>query len=276
MRVDGAPQSGIIFRGMDRDNRNLWIAVLVSLLLHAFVGESWQYRMTLMKLPFFSFLTKLVHVVLPSERPAPQQVQTLTFVELATPRANPPEIKKGQEAKQFMETDASQVTGEKPKDAKFYSDKSTVAANLNNPTGKTGDTPYLNGGETRAPNTLDVPTPSGGAPTAYPTTRFAEHTFQRSEAKPKVAEAPPQPKPAPVPQMKAEEQPKEPAPLGLKMVDDQKVAMAQKPVVQPQVVTGATVPEAPAANPLPPPPVHPLSSPIRVRRAVSSWHGRRI
>jgi hypothetical protein len=234
---------------MDRDNRNFWIAVLLSLLLHAFVGESWQYRMALMKLPFFSFLTKLVHVVHPPERPAPQQVQTLTFVELATPRPNPPEVKKGQEAKQFMETDPSQVTGEKTKDAKFYSDKSTVAANPNNPTDKTSDTPYLNGGETRTPNTVDVPTPSGvpeplirqpGSPSTPPSP---------PRSTPKVAEAPPQPKPTPTPQTKAQEQPKEPAALGLKMVDDQKVAMAQKPVAQPQVVTGATVPESPAADP---------------------------
>jgi hypothetical protein len=33
------------------------------------------------------------------------------------------------------------------------------------------------------------------------------------------------------------------------MVDDQKLAMAPKPAVQPQVVTGATVPETPAADP---------------------------
>ena len=146
---------------MDRENRNVWIAVLLSLLLHISAGEGWQHRASLMKLPGLSLLTKWVHVMHPAEKPAPQQVQTLTFVELAEPRAKVPEVKKGQEAKQFMETDASQVTGEKPKDTKYYSDKSTVAANPNNPTGKTGDTPYLNGNETRTPNTLDVPTPSG-------------------------------------------------------------------------------------------------------------------
>jgi hypothetical protein len=62
-------------------------------------------------------------------------------------------------------------------------------------------------------------------------------------------EPPPQPKPAPTPQIKEQEQPKEPAALGLKMVEDQKVTMAQKPVVQPQVVRGATAPETPAADP---------------------------
>jgi hypothetical protein len=229
---------------MDRENLNVEIAVLLSLLLHLLAFGSWQYRATLAKLPLFSLLTKLVHVAHPPVRSTPQQIQTLTFVELATPRT--PEIKKGKEAQQFMETDPSQVTGEKPKDAKYYSDKSTVAANPDNPTGKTGDTPYLNGSETRAPNTLNVPTPSGvpaplirqpGSPSTLPSA---------PKPAPKVAEAVPEPKPTPPPQPKAQVQPKEASPLGLKMVEEQKVAMAQKPVVQPQVVTGATVPEVPA------------------------------
>ena len=220
--------------------------MLLSLLLHLLAFGSWQYRTTLMRLPLFSLLPKLVHVSHPPERAAPQQVQTLTFVELATPRA--PEVTKGREAKQFMETDPSQVTGEKPKDTKFYSDKSTVAANPNNPTGKTGDTPYLNGGETRTLNTLDVPTPSG---TPAPPIRQPGSPSTPSSAPkpaPNVARATPEPKPAPPPQPKAQEQPKEAAPLGLKMVEEQKVAMAPKPVVQPEVVTGATVPEVPAAD----------------------------
>ena len=226
---------------MYRENRSIEIAVLLSLLLHLLAFGGWQYRATLAKLPLFSLLTKLVHVAHPPERPAPQPIQTLTFVELATP----PDTKKTKEAQQFMETDPSQVTGEKPKDAKYYSDKSTVAANPNNPTGKTGDTPYLDGAEKHAPSTLNVPTQSGvsaplirqpGSPSTPP-----------SAARPasKAAEAAPEPKPVP-PQPKVQEQPKDAAPLGLKMVEEQKVAMAQKPVVQPQVVTGATVPEVPA------------------------------
>jgi len=228
--------------GMDRENLNVEIAVLLSLLLHLLAFVGWQYRVPLSKLPLLSLLTKLVHAS--PERPVSQPIQTLTFVELATPRA--PEIKKGKEAQQFMETDPSQVTGEKPKDAKYYSDKSTVAANPNNPTGKTGDTPYLDGTEKHVPSTLDVPTPSGvsaplirqpGSPSTPP---------NAPKPAPKVAEAAPEPKPTPPPQPKAQEQPKDTAPLGLKMVEEQKVAMAQKPVVQPQIVTGATVPEVPA------------------------------
>ena len=228
---------------MDRENRNFWIAVLLSLLLHISAGEGWQHRASLMKLPGLSLLTKWVHMVHPPGRTAPQPVQTLTFVELATPRASAPEVKKGEEAKQFMETDPSQVTGEKPKDAKYYSDKSTVAANPDNPTGKTDDTPYLNGSETRVPNTLNVPTPSGVPEPAIRQPGSPSTPPGAPKSTPKVVEAPPVPKPAPQP--KAQEQSKEPAPLGLKIVEEQKVAMAQKPVAQPQAVTGATVPEVP-------------------------------
>ncbi len=244
MRVDDPSQSGIIFWGMDRENLNVEIAVLLSLLLHLLAFVGWQYRVPLSKLPFFSLLTRLVHVAHPPERSQTQPIQTLTFVELAQPRV--PEVKKGKEAQQFMETDPSQVTGEKPKDTKYYSDKSTVAANPNNPTDKTGDTPYLNGKETRAPNTLDVPTPSGASapPIRQPGSPSTAPSAPRPA--PKAAEAMPEPKPTPPPQPKAQEQPKEAAPLGLKVVEEQKVAMAQKPVVQPQVVTGATVPEVPA------------------------------
>ena len=64
-----------------------------------------------------------------------------------------------------METDNSQVTGEQPKDAKYYSDRSTVAANPVNPTGKTGDTPYLDGKETRVMSTENV-VPNLGPPSA--------------------------------------------------------------------------------------------------------------
>ncbi len=231
-------------RGMDRENLNIEFAVLLSLLLHLLAFGGWQYRATLAKLPLFSLLTKLIHVAHQPERPASQPIQTLTFVELPTPRA--PDTKKTKEAQQFMETDPSQVTGEKPKDAKYYSDKSTVAANPDNPTGKTGDTPFLNGTETRAPNTLNVPTPSG---VSAPLIRQPGSPSTPSSAPrpaPKVAETRPEPKPTPPPQPKVQEQHKDAAPLGLKMVEDQKMAMAQKPVVQPQVVTGATVPEVPA------------------------------
>src|SRR5882757_2892956 len=108
---------------MYREDLHVEIAILVSLLLHAFAFGSWQYRAALMKLPGFSSLAKLVHVSYAPPKPAAPAVQTITFVEVDEPRA------KEKAAKRFMETDASQVTGEKPKDTKYYSDNSTVAAN---------------------------------------------------------------------------------------------------------------------------------------------------
>jgi hypothetical protein len=237
-------QSGIIARGMYRENRSIEIAVVLSLLLHLLAFGSWRYRDTLLKLPFLASLTKWVQMVHPLEKPAQQPQQTLTFIELAEPRPKAPAVPKGKEAKQFMETDPSQITGEKPKDARFYSDKSTVAANLNNPTGKDGDTPYLDGRETRAPNTLDVPTPSGKSAPLIRQPGSPSTAASAPPSPPRTAEAPPEPKPTS--QSKAQEQPKEVAPLGLKIMEEQKVAMAEKPPVQPQVVTGATVPETPS------------------------------
>jgi hypothetical protein len=227
---------------MYREDLHIEIALLVSLLLHAFAFGSWQYRSTLSTLTGFSALAKLVRVMHSPVKPAASQVQTITFVEVDEPRAkNRPEKK--QEAKRFMEADASQVTGEKPKDAKYYSDKSTVAANPNNPTGKQGDTPYLEGKETRVMNTRDVPTQSGvSAPVVVqpgPPGRAAQPT---PPARPQVAQTPP-----PQPQPKPQEQPKDAAPLGVKIVEDQQVAMAPKPAVLPDVVTGSDVP-------VPPPP----------------------
>jgi outer membrane biosynthesis protein TonB len=231
---------------MYREDLHVEIALLVSLLLHAFAFGSWQYRATLSRLPGFSSLVRLVQRVHRPEPPAASRVQTITFVEVEEPRAkNPPDKK---QAQQFMETDASQVTGEKPKDTAHYSDKSTVAANPNNPTGKQGDTPYLDGKETRVMNTVDVPTPSGAAapPIVQPGAPGAPGKPSQASAPPRPNAAPATPQPAPVakapPQPQVPDQPKEIPPLGIKMVEEQKMAMAPKP----QVVTGADVPVPPA------------------------------
>jgi hypothetical protein len=230
---------------MVRENLHIEIALLVSLMLHVFAFGSWEYRSTLSMLPGFHSLAKLVRVMHVPVNPAPPQVQTITFVDVDEPRAKIPPEKK-QEPKQFMETDASQATGEKPKDAKYYSDRSTVAANPNNPTGKQGDTPYLEGKETRTMNTLDVPTQSGAtAPVVVqpgspgPPARAAQPA---PPARPQVAQTPP-----PQPQPKPREQPKDVAPLGVKIVEEEKMAMAPKPATLPDVVTGSDVP-------VPPPP----------------------
>lgn len=220
---------------MYRENLHLEIALLVSLLLHAFAFGSWQYRALLSKLPGFSSLAKYVHVVHAPPKLATPQGQTLTFVEVDEPRAKSEKEKKEKEAQRFMETDAAQVTGEKPKDAKYYSDKSTVAANPNNPTARAGDTPYLNGQETRVLNTTDVPSPSGAAaaPVVQPGSPGAPGRAAQSTPTTRVPAAQTAPPPRP------QAPPKDVAALGVKIVDEEKVAMAPKSTGQPQTATSA-------------------------------------
>jgi outer membrane biosynthesis protein TonB len=256
VRVDGGIQSAIMTTDMYRENLHVEIALLASLLLHAFAFGSWQYRDALMKLTGLSSFARFAHVEHAPERPAEPRVQTMTFVEVDEPRAKKDPREK--EAQRFMETDASQVTGEKPKDAHYYSDKSTVAANPDNPTGKQADTPYVNGKETRALNPTDVPSPSGvaaplitqaGAPGAPG--KPAPPTPPTPPAPHKAAEPTPPAQPAPTtpPQPQTPEQPKEVPALGIQMVEEQKVAMAPKPPSQPDVVTGSDVSTPPPPTP---------------------------
>jgi hypothetical protein len=193
---------------------------------------TWQYRAELAKIVPFSLVEKLLHVIQPPRSLTASRPQTITFVEVDAPREKAQREKTAESARRFMETDESQVTGAKPKDAKYYSDKSTVAANPQNPTGKESDTPYLAGTETRAPNSVDVPTPSGvsqplirqpGAPGT------AANAGNPAPPTPKAAQAKPQPK--------ALEPTKETAPSGLKIVEEKQVAMAPKTAVQPEAMT---------------------------------------
>jgi hypothetical protein len=218
-----------------------------------------QYGAPILKLPWLSSLARLVQAVHVQPTPAHPQVQTITFVEVNEPRPqNQPN--QGKQSQQFMETDASQVTGEKPKNAQYYSDKSTVAANPNNASGKLGDTPYLNGAETKykdkqVMSTVDVPTQSGvsaplvvqaGAPGAPG--RVAQPSPSTAS---KPAPTPPQEKssvqPQSQPQPQSPAQPQEIPAVGLKIVEEQKMAMAPKPTVTPAAVASSEVPTPPAA-----------------------------
>jgi hypothetical protein len=230
-------------RTVDRENLPIEIALLVSLLVHAMCYCTLQFGAPLLKLPWLSSLAKLVQAVHIQPNAAHPQVQTITFVEINEPRA-PTQPHKGKEVKTFMETDASQATGEKPKNAQYYSDKSTVAANPKNPSGKAADTPYLEGKETHVMNTVDVPTPSGAlAPPVVPPGapgRAAPST---------AAPAAPQQKPpaSTLRQPQTPTQPQEVPAAGLKIVEEQTVAQLQKPAAAPAVVTSAEVPVPPAA-----------------------------
>jgi hypothetical protein len=241
----------------DRESLPIEIALLVSLLLHAMAYCTAQYGAPLLKLPWLASLTKLVHVTYMQPSAVHPHVQTITFVELNEPHPqNQPDRSK--QSQQFMETDASQVTGEKPKTAQYYSDKSTVAANPKNASGKVGDTPYLDGKETKYKDkqpmsTLDVPTQSGvsaplvvqaGAPGAP-----GRVTQPSPPTASKPASTPPQEKPSvtPQPQPQSPAQPQEIPAVGLKIVEEQKLAMASKSTATPSVMINPDVP-SPAAD----------------------------
>ena len=142
---------------MTRERIHFEVALLASVLLHATAVASFQHREVLARMMVWTPLARLISA-LEAHRPAVSapavrepEIQTLTFIE--APRT-------------FMETTADQVTGEEPTDAKYYSDKATVAANRENPTVKTGGTPFLNGGETRIASAADAmpSTGPGGLP----------------------------------------------------------------------------------------------------------------
>ena len=226
-----------------RENIPVEIALLLSLLLHAMAFGTWQLREPLSKLPLFSSVIKLLHVPAPSFTAS--HPQTITFVEIEEPakQRQAQREKEAEAAQRFMETDAAQVTGEKPKDAKYYSDKSTVAANPHNPTGQESETPYLEGKETRAPSAVDVPTPSGVSQPLI--VQRGSAGAAASAAKP-ASPVSPQTARAPLPQPKSPEQPKEVAPQGLKMVEEEKLALAPKPDAQPEIANDTAQPMSPA------------------------------
>jgi len=241
----------------DRETLPVEIALLVSILIHALAYCTVQYGAPLLKLPWLSSFAKLVQTIHVQPKPTHPQVQTITFVELNEPRPqNQPD--QGKQSQQFMETDASQVTGEKPKTAQYYSDKSTVAANPNNASGKVGDTPYLNGNETkykdRQPmSTMDVPTQTGvSAPLVVQAGAPGSPTRITQPSPPAISKPAPTPPPekssvTPRPQPQSPAQPKEIPAVGLKIVEEQKLAMAPKPTAAPNAVTGSDVPIPPAA-----------------------------
>ncbi len=223
---------------MNRYSFHFEMAVLVSLLLHVMTFGCWEYRSTLARFSLFKPIAALATMLRPPAYPSPEkpaEEQTITFMPA-------PESRTPQEApKQFMETDSSQVTGEQPKNARYYSDKATVAANAENPTGKNGATPYLAGKETRIMSTENVMpgTGAGGSrPMASPA-RPSPPPAPPSAAQKAAAKAQQQP-PAP----KAE-QPKQVPAKGLALVEEKKLVMAQPEIESVPHAAPANVPREP-------------------------------
>ena len=220
---------------MTRDNFRFEVAVLVSLLLHVALLGGWEHRAALARVRLFRPLARLAAALRPAHpvpvaRPVatPTVEPTISFVQTREP----------ERPKQFIETDARQVTGEKPVQANHYSDNATVAANPANPTGKTGDTPYLDGKGTHVMSTVTA-APGSGAGGA---------------ARPPVAA--PAPAPAPVPAPLAArpparvENPKTLADAGLRIMEAPTMAQAQPPsALSAGPPPRALVPAAPPASP---------------------------
>jgi outer membrane biosynthesis protein TonB len=208
-----------------REYVSMELALAASLALHLLAYLCWVERDVLAHFTLFKPLVKVFSAPVwsPPKR-ALSAVPTITFLEEPVPKRN--------EQRTFMETDPEQATGEEPKDAKFYSERSTVAANPDNPTGQIGDTPYLDGKETRMMSTESVmPSPAPPAPAAVP---------------------PPPPKPVEPPksvvEKPTEEPPKKLPDEGVTVAEEKKVAMLEKPA---EPVMPILPPEPPAASPMP-------------------------
>ena len=188
-----------------RETLPVEVAILVSLVLHVLMFMGWQNRATFGRMALFRPLAKVFAG--PPARPQPLPVTpTITFVQ-------DPAARREDDRRQFVETDTSQVTGEEPKQARFYSDNSTVAANPNNPTGKTADTPFLDGKESRLTSTENVvPGASSSGPAPRPATPPAPQ--------------PVRPTPPAEPVMKTAE-------VGEKVIEEKKLAMLEQPPTPP-------------------------------------------
>jgi hypothetical protein len=220
---------------MTRENVQVEVALLVSVLLHALLFGSWQYRTTLAQVPLLRPLSRLISLSV-SPRPAParpaeQPLQTITFVEAPeTPRVAD---------RIFMETSESQVTGEQPKRADYYSDKATVAANPENPTGQTGETPYQEGTETPVASTETVP------PAARPAV---------AAAMPQPAVAAPAAPPVPPLTLAPSQEPAQRRPSqsiaseGLQIVEEKTLAMVAPEFAVPPTAVGPAMPAVPSSN----------------------------
>jgi len=134
----------------------LEVAVLVSVMLHAATLGAWQYRQQLAR---FSPLARLAEALRRPVVRAPVRAadpgQTITFVAVPVVPEAPAAARV--EPHIFIETDDRQPAAETVPDTALYSERATVAANPANPTGRTGDTPYLDGQDSPVLSSENVP-----------------------------------------------------------------------------------------------------------------------
>jgi len=252
--VELEPVSGILrdvtFR---RENISIEIAIVVSLLLHGLTFGVYQNREALARIRLFKpVIEKFARATsAPPAQRAPA-VPVIQFVD-SPPPAEPPVPAPPPKPNIFIETDERQATTEQPPNTPYYSDRATLAANPENPTGKAGDTPYLAGEETRMMSTENVPVPRPGAPAAAPPAPPSPPPAAPAEARP----------PAPA------EKPPVLAQSGLRVVEQQRQSEIQR---QENIRNTARLgPETTAADARPPVPPQPPAAP-----AISSPTGREI
>jgi hypothetical protein len=131
--------------------RRFLVAFGASVSIHLLVMEVWFVLVTL------NLITGRVPRIPPSL--PKQEVPVLTLLEPPRPRPRP---------MTFVETDSSQESTEKPKEAQFYSDRSTKAAQTK-PAEKPGDKPKLEGKQDKVMSSAPVPLPQPvPAPPAQP------------------------------------------------------------------------------------------------------------
>lgn len=183
---------------MIRDYTSIQIAMLVSLMLHLSAYGGWYFRGSFARIAFLKPVARIINALAAEFHPATKTAaapaeQTITFVDLApearqpepvAPPAPPPT------PHTFIETDPEQQAEKDPEHAEYYSDRPSVAANPDNPTGKEGDTPYLEGTETRMASSDDRNFARPAPAPPQPVTPPSPATQATPATKPKEAEKP--------------------------------------------------------------------------------------
>ena len=188
---------------MNQNQLHLQIAVVMSLLLHSLLFGVYQLRHTIV--PWLSQRSSVRQAA--ATKPARQQAPTITFVEAPAV----PKPKEETKPQIFIETDERQRSTEKPAATPYYSDKTTVAMNPENLSKVEGDTPYLDGKNTKLLSTESVPAPTPGA------VALSQRRLQQARQVAQPATPPAQPKPKELP---AEGE------KATKPAEEQKMAMA--------------------------------------------------
>jgi outer membrane biosynthesis protein TonB len=182
--------------------RNPWtMAVVLSLISHVAFYGFFHYGKG-MRLPGQE---KLLSLLVPkaSKHPVPLLDVYKLLGKLAKPKPKPepkplvPQMMR-EPPMVFISVDPSQAEPEPPKDAKFYSDKNSLAANP--VIKKPSDIPNVDGAQTHVPQTMDVPRQK-------PQPQPLQPVLPKPPPEPKVEKKPPEPTPVEPPKKEAPPKP---------------------------------------------------------------------